>query len=339
MLLRKLGLGLVVAVVLFLAIGLLLPRQVRVERSVTVAAPPATVYVQVDGFRTFQKWSPWFARDAAARYAFEGPEFGAGATMRWESDPHGVGKGSQRITLARPYDRVESEIDFGPQGAAFAAFRLAPEDGGTKVTWELEADLGANPLSRWFGLAFDRRVGPDFERGLANLKRLAESLPKTDFSGLAVESVVVAPVPVAYVVTSCDRNDAATAAAIDAAYADVRRFMAASGLRPSGPPIVFRTSESPDRIGLEAAIPVDRAPEGESAAGGRARIKRTQGGRALRAGHRGAHGGLAAIREQLAAYAAARAYAPAGSIWDEYVGEPGTTPEAELETRVYLPIR
>jgi hypothetical protein len=35
--------------------------------------------------------------------------------------------------------------------------------------------MGSNPLNRWFGLMMDRLVGPDFEAGLANLKRLAES--------------------------------------------------------------------------------------------------------------------------------------------------------------------
>jgi hypothetical protein len=35
--------------------------------------------------------------------------------------------------------------------------------------------MGASPVYRWLGLFMDRLVGPDFEAGLANLKRLAES--------------------------------------------------------------------------------------------------------------------------------------------------------------------
>jgi len=39
----------------------------------------------------------------------------------------------------------------------------------------MEGDLGRSPLNRWFGLFMDKLVGPDFEAGLANLKRLSEA--------------------------------------------------------------------------------------------------------------------------------------------------------------------
>jgi len=39
----------------------------------------------------------------------------------------------------------------------------------------MEGDLGHSPVNRWFGLFMDKLVGPDFDAGLANLKRLSES--------------------------------------------------------------------------------------------------------------------------------------------------------------------
>jgi hypothetical protein len=39
----------------------------------------------------------------------------------------------------------------------------------------MEGDLGRNPLYRWFGVFMDKLVGPDFESGLSNLKRLGEA--------------------------------------------------------------------------------------------------------------------------------------------------------------------
>jgi hypothetical protein len=35
-----------------------------------------------------------------------------------------------------------------------------------------------NPLFRWFGLFIEKMIGPDFEKGLANMKKLAEVGPK-----------------------------------------------------------------------------------------------------------------------------------------------------------------
>ena len=44
-----------------------------------------------------------------------------------------------------------------------------------KVTWFNQGDLGWNPVSRYFGLLMDKMMGPDFEEGLENLRRKAES--------------------------------------------------------------------------------------------------------------------------------------------------------------------
>ncbi|MFX7894998.1 SRPBCC family protein, partial [Acinetobacter baumannii] len=62
--------------------------------------------------------------------------------------------------------------DFG--STSTGEFRLTPRDGGTKVSWSMDGDMGRNPLNRWMGLFMDRMVGPDFDAGLANLKALAE---------------------------------------------------------------------------------------------------------------------------------------------------------------------
>ena len=51
---------------------------------------------------------------------------------------------------------------------------LEPAGSGTRVTWGFTSNLGSNPVMRWMGLMFDRWIGPDYEQGLANLKKVAE---------------------------------------------------------------------------------------------------------------------------------------------------------------------
>jgi len=65
---KKIVLILVVLAVVLLVAGMLLPRSVHVERSAIIAAPRATVFALVNGFRSFGKWSPWAAKDPNARY-------------------------------------------------------------------------------------------------------------------------------------------------------------------------------------------------------------------------------------------------------------------------------
>lgn len=39
----------------------------------------------------------------------------------------------------------------------------------------MKGNAGMNPFFRWFGLFMDKMIGTDFEGGLKNLKKLAES--------------------------------------------------------------------------------------------------------------------------------------------------------------------
>src|SRR5262245_21452972 len=188
---------------------MVLPRHSHVERSIVIDAPRATVFALVDGFKQFNKWSPWAALDPNARYTIEGPEFGVGAKQSWNGDPKTVGAGSQEIVDVKPMESVTSRLDFGQQGTATATMLLTPQAAGTRVIWSLETDNGAGPVGRWFGLMMDRWVGPDYERGLVNLKKLAEGLPKADFGDLSVTIVDVAPATVAYVSSESSRDTAA----------------------------------------------------------------------------------------------------------------------------------
>lgn len=172
-LLGKLVLGIIVVAVLLAAGAYLLPRYVTVERSVSIAAPPAEVFPIVNSLRRGEEWSPWLEMDPETALTYGGPEEGVGATMEWSSDT--IGSGRQEITLSTPAERVETALDFGAQGPATAWFDLVPEEDGTRLTWGLNADMGNTPIGRWMGLMMDDWVGADYQRGLANIKAIAEN--------------------------------------------------------------------------------------------------------------------------------------------------------------------
>jgi uncharacterized protein YndB with AHSA1/START domain len=160
---------------LFVAIGLFLPQTARVERSITTAASAATVFGLVNGFQHFNEWSPWAGLDPATRYTYSGPAAGVGARMEWRSEDPNVGNGSQEVVAVVPDRSVTSTLDFGLGYATTATITLLPEAAGTRVTWTLDTDFANSIVGRYFGLALDRMVGPDYERGLAQLKRVAEA--------------------------------------------------------------------------------------------------------------------------------------------------------------------
>lgn len=162
------------AVIVAIAIAYILPGQVQVQRETVIEASPADVFKLVNGFENFNQWSPWYERDPDGDYQIEGPPTGVGARMSWASEKPDVGNGSQEIVESVEDKLVRTKLDFGDMGNANAFFEIEPTGDHTKIVWGFDTDLGLNPVSRYFGLMFERWIGPDYEQGLAKLKALAE---------------------------------------------------------------------------------------------------------------------------------------------------------------------
>jgi uncharacterized protein YndB with AHSA1/START domain len=171
--LLRIAVGLVGLLVVLAGIGLLLPSQFKVERSVQIAASADRVYPLIADPREWKRWTVWNRRDPAMKMEYGGAPSGAGARWSWQSKSEG--NGSMEFTDAKPGERIAYRLsfpEFGMQSSGLLT--IVPTGDGVRVTWTNEGDMGASPVSRWFGLFMDRLVGPDFEGGLANLKRLAE---------------------------------------------------------------------------------------------------------------------------------------------------------------------
>ena len=163
-----------IAVVAILAlVAFALPREVAVSRSIAINAPAAKVFPLVNDLRK-HKWSPWVTLDPNAKFTYSGPAQGKGQKVNWQSEREDVGVGSQTITKSEPNKVIETALDFGPQGTATAGYDFVEEGGKTTVTWRFKTDTGNNPMMRWMGLMLDSLIGENYEKGLSNLKELAE---------------------------------------------------------------------------------------------------------------------------------------------------------------------
>jgi effector-binding domain-containing protein len=334
--LKKIALSFAVFVVLLVAIGWFLPRTAHVERSIVIDAPQATVFTVLNGFRQFNRWSPWADIDPQATTTYEGPETGVGAKMSWAGNDE-VGTGSQEILESAPYARIGVRLTFGEfPGDFIATYALAPEGGGTRVTWSFDADYGSSIFGRYFGLLSDTMLGPDYEKGLGRLKQFAESLPQADFSGMVFESAVVAAQPLLLMAVRSADDPSSIGVALGVAYSRVSGFIAAQRLQQAGPPIAIHNGEQGGALGLDAAIPVNRT---DVALAAPIRAGQSYAGRVLKAVHVGDDAGLAAARARVLAYLATAGLEQAGPLWEEFASDPGTTPPAERVTNIYVPIK
>lgn len=170
---------LVVAVVVVAALGAFVatrPSAYGIERSITVAAPPEAAYQQVADLHRWETWSPWAKLDPAMKVEYGGPEAGAGATFHWAGNSK-AGEGRMTVTRAQPASEVVLRLEFlePMEDTAVTTFRFAPQDGGTRVTWRMEGRLGFVGKAMCLVKDMDQVIGPDFEKGLAALKAVAEA--------------------------------------------------------------------------------------------------------------------------------------------------------------------
>lgn len=147
----------------------------RVSRSVAVAAAPDTVRALVDDLRRWQQWSPWEGLDPGLQRTYTGPDTGVRARYAWVGNRK-AGAGSMEIVDSSS-EVIDIRLEFlKPWRATHdVQFRFVPEGDGTRVTWSMSGtNTGLAAVFARF-LNYEKLIGPDFEKGLARLKALAES--------------------------------------------------------------------------------------------------------------------------------------------------------------------
>lgn len=172
-LIRLMG-GLAALAIVLVGAGGLLPAHYAVQRSVVFASPPEKIWPLIDNPREWARWTVWNLRDPAMTMQYSGAARGAGAIWAWQSRSEGSGR--MTFTAADAPRRLAYALEFPDfeGGRNTGELTLTAEGKGTRVTWSMQGDMGGNPILRWFGLLMDRMVGPDFDGGLARLRRLAD---------------------------------------------------------------------------------------------------------------------------------------------------------------------
>lgn len=162
--------------VAFIIMGLAGPKSYHINRSIVISSGIDKVWPYVSSAEKMQLWSPWVNKDSTLQINFFGEEGTVGSGFRWEGEM--LGKGEQSFSMLVPPNRAMTDLKIDmPIGEQLSSTYIDLKDTlrATKVTWGIRGDN--NFIGRVFGLImnFDDEIGADYQQGLVNLKRLAES--------------------------------------------------------------------------------------------------------------------------------------------------------------------
>ncbi|NNF39865.1 MAG: hypothetical protein HKN64_00710 [Woeseiaceae bacterium] len=334
---QKLLYAVVALVGLLIIIGLALPRTDLVEVSTEIDAHPATVFALLNDFRRHALWSTLLETDPDTRISYSDSARGVGATMSWNGAI--AGSGAQTIIESEPYTTVGLLLNPGEPGETRSRFELTRGTGTTRVVQRFETDYGMNLVGRYFAGMLGSVIARDLARSLANLRELAESLPRADFSDLEIEHVDVESSEIAYLAVTARREPAALAEAMRDAYFQVLNFIDAQELSVAGAPLTIMATFSGATRQFDAAIPVTGITESTPRNGPTVRLRNMAAGPAIRVAHRGSYRTLATTHRKIAAYLAAYGIERDGSAFESYVSDPARAAEEDLLTYVYYPIK
>lgn len=173
-LIKKILFAIFGVIAVFLVVGLFLPSSFDVQRKVEINASTEQVYAKVADLRAWKTWGVWFERDPNMQVSYSGDVASVGMKSSWISEQEGSGEmtitklGANKMVQ---YSLYFPDFDMGSTGE----LTLVQTDSGTEVTWRDYGDVGANPVNRYFAVMMDAMIGPDFEAGLANLKKVVEN--------------------------------------------------------------------------------------------------------------------------------------------------------------------
>ncbi|MCP4883234.1 MAG: AraC family transcriptional regulator [Flavobacteriales bacterium] len=162
-----------------------------VAKTRLIKADPTVVFNDLNDYRNWAEWGPWYEQDSTIRVQYESNTKGKGGGYTWTSDIEGGGK--MKTLSVQKSERLDQEIVFEtPFGdmASDVYWILKKVDSGTEVTWGIKGELPF--FSRFLASGMSDQLGPMEERGLElfdeNLQKKLkvysiDSIGVVDYSG------------------------------------------------------------------------------------------------------------------------------------------------------------
>ncbi|MEQ9409163.1 MAG: GyrI-like domain-containing protein [Fuerstiella sp.] len=306
----------------------------EVHRSTVIKASPEKVFEAVSDFGTWTTWSPWLCAEPTAEVTVTDDSSSVGSVYSWTGEVVGAGEIEHR-TL-KPGQLILDEIRFQKpfKSVSDVSFELEPSGEGTHLTWRMKGSLPF--FLFWMRSMMETFIGMDYVRGLRMLKEWLETgqiRSQTHITGI----VDAGPLRMAGVRKTCSMKDIGPS--MQQACEEASQKFQAAGLPTDGQRIsVYHSYDMKAQVvvyttGLTIADSQLPVPEGLSEWS-------LPACRAFGVEHIGSYEHLGngwSAAHQHVRYRKLKQKKIA--TFEIYKSDPATTPEEELRTDIFLPLR
>jgi effector-binding domain-containing protein len=329
---KKILLWILGILAVLIIVSFLLPKTYKVERSIAIKAGPEVIYALSGNFQQWHVWVAWTKEfDSTAVFEISGSPGQVGASWKWNGKK--LGQGEMISSELIPGQLVGYDLAFN-EGQYKSKGKIIIEKLGDscKVSWFDEGDLGYNPLNRYMGLLMDRMMGPDFEKGLIKLKKVAE-----ERNGWPpIEECVIPAQTVVSVLDSAGPKE--YGAVMGKAYGELYGFIKANKLVQNGSP--FATYLRWDSVTyfsvMNICIPVVKAEKGK----GRIQVVKLPEQMGVKAIYFGPYSKTEPAYRALASYIKAAAKIETGGPSEIYITNPMVEKDTmKWETHIFFPVK
>ncbi len=342
--------SLLIVVVVFVAIGVMLPSKRSFVYSIETNRPMATVNDLMNGFSRFKDWNSLVRYDPRMKIEVTGPQLGVGAKFSYASRDKVVGNGSWEIVESVPGERIVYKLDNNTRGhdktMTIKFERTGQRNQNIKVTQEYRVNYGWDLLGRYAGMYVSRNVGDEMKRSLDKFSGLLATIPKWDYSQHGAEfAFVEQPVQdVLLVTTASKRSNDEIATAMKNQLSWIKKVMEGNGLVAAGPMRIVTNEFTGDTYGFDVVMPVRKAsaPAGEKLTvklEGPVSYDQIPARRLATTEYTGPAPGLPRVRDMLRAWAMTRGADTQDRPFEEYLGGVETMLNEDAKFKVYWPVK
>ncbi len=135
-----------------------------VKRTRLIKAQPEVVFDDLNDFKNWKQWGPWYEMDDSIKENYSDKTSGEGASYSWTSKD---GEGMMKTLKVERPKRIDQEIIFKTPFGDMKSdiyWKLKRVKDGTELTWGMKGEMGF--ISRWMAKGMEEKMGPMEERGL-----------------------------------------------------------------------------------------------------------------------------------------------------------------------------